>query len=408
MKYNKDISVISEACELVPYENLRVDFKQLFEQRLQELAITKHQAYQVLGLDKKTIEPILDGDAKITDVANLIKIGEFLNFDSISELIKSYIGTFSTGQLDELSKTRKANYIINNFDLDALKKLGFLKSISINDFDEIEQLIKGHFKLDSIYDYEQKIGVAFKKSRRAKQNKMLDFWVTSVYQQFVEIGNPNPYDREALKELIPKIKPYTLDEENGLLKVTCALYYAGVTVVAHKHVTNTQVHGATFIINDKPCIVLTDLNKKYSTVWFALMHELFHCLFDYEDIKDQTFHLSAKDEPELFLNREAEADKFARNYLFNDEKLSYISPVIANELGVKRFAKANGVHHSIIYDFYCWDMKENYNKDYWKFYRKQIPSSETALDKIKLGLFDYQEMAKTMSEIKQQYELLNS
>lgn len=401
-------SIISEACEHVPYENVRIDFANLFENRIQELSITKHQAYNVLGLDKKTIEPILDGSAKITDIANLIKLGEFLKFETIEELIKTYVANFTTEQIEELTKTRKANYIVSNFNLDVLKKLGFLKSISINDFDEIESLIKTHFNLESIYDYEQKIGVAFKKSRRAKQNKMLDFWVTSVHQQFQKIDNPNPYDRTYLKELVPKIKPYTLDEETGLLKVACALYQAGVTVISHQHITTTQVHGATFIINEKPCIVLTDLNKKYSTTWFALMHELFHCLFDYDEIYNQTFHLSTSDEPELFLNREAEADRFAKNYLFSEEKLHYIKPLISNNLAVTRFANANGIHPSIIYDFYCWDAKEKANKDYWKFYRKYIPTSDIALDKIKLGLFDYKELDQNILDLKRQYELVNN
>lgn len=405
MKYNKD-SIISEACEHLPYENLKVNFLQLFENKIQELSITKHQAYNVLGLDKKTIEPILDGSSKITDVCNLIKLGDFLGFENIPELMKSYVATLPTEQISELVASRKANYIVNRFDLDALKKLGFLKSISINKFQEIEELIKQHFDLKSIYEYDSKIGVAFKKSRRAKQNKMLDFWVTSVYQQFTKINNPNPYNRESLKELIPKIKPYTLEEDGGLLKVACALYYAGVTVISHKHITNTQVHGATFSINDKPCIVLTDLNKKYSTVWFALIHELFHCLFDFSEIQNQTFHLSAKDEPELFLNREIEADNFAKNYLFSPEKLNYIRPLISNNLSVSKFAEANNIHQSIIYDFYCWEMQEKQGKDLWRFYRKYIPNSEDALKKIKLGLFDYVELNRNISELKEYYEPL--
>ena len=38
-----------------------------------------NQAYQVLGLDKKTVEPILDQSAKTVDVLNIIKIAEFLS-----------------------------------------------------------------------------------------------------------------------------------------------------------------------------------------------------------------------------------------------------------------------------------------------------------------------------------------
>ena len=48
----------------------------------------------------------------------------------------------------------------------------------------------------------------------------------------------------------------------------------------------TQIKGATFVINNKPCIVITDFNKNYGTIWFSLIHELHHVLFDLDSIYD--------------------------------------------------------------------------------------------------------------------------
>ncbi|MBK9196716.1 MAG: hypothetical protein IPO17_17385 [Flavobacteriales bacterium] len=144
----------------------------------------------------------------------------------------------------------------------------------------IEKRLRTFLGLDSIEDYTQELALCgLQPHQRASSNKMLDFWTKSAYQYFVEVANPNEYDRDALKELVTKIRPYTRDVENGLLTVARALYSVGVTVIT-SHTCRTPVRGATFRVNGKPCIALSDFRKSYATVWFALMHELNHVLFD--------------------------------------------------------------------------------------------------------------------------------
>ena len=85
----------------------------------------------------------------------------------------------------------------------------------------------------------------------------------------------------------------------------------GVTVIVQTQLLTTQVRGGTFIINGKPCIVLTDLFKKYPTIWYTLIHELHHVLYDLETISLTNFHITG--DPDLFLIEE-KADDFAREY----------------------------------------------------------------------------------------------
>ena len=94
----------------------------------------------------------------------------------------------------------------------------------------------------------------------------MKFWVDSAYRVFKDIANPNEYNREDLKNIIIKVKPYSQDVNDGLLIVCKALYHCGVTVIAQELLPTTQVRGGTFVINDKPCIVLTDYRKSYPTV----------------------------------------------------------------------------------------------------------------------------------------------
>jgi HTH-type transcriptional regulator/antitoxin HigA len=103
----------------------------------------------------------------------------------------------------------------------------------------------------------------FSKTKRSFADKMKDFWVKSAYQCFRVMSNPNDYDREALKDILVKIKPYSQDVERGIsyslqstLQCWCNCYHV------QTQLPTTQVRGGTFIVNGKPCIVLTDLNKK--------------------------------------------------------------------------------------------------------------------------------------------------
>lgn len=128
------------------------------------------------------------------------------------------------------------------------------------------------------------------------------------------------------------------------------MFNIGVTVVFQPSLPKTKIRGVTFYINNKPCIVITDLNKNYATIWFALIHELSHVLFDLDTIENTKFHLSGK--PDLFLIQEDKANEFASEYLLSSEKMRYIEKLIDNQLIVRRFAKEYQIHPCFIYSQY--------------------------------------------------------
>src|SRR5690606_20767284 len=126
------------------------------------------------------------------------------------------------------------------------------------------------FDLESIFDYDRSDAL-YRRTKKAFSDKMKDFWIKSNYKYFELIDNTNEYNRKELIELFPNIKPYTQNVENRLLTVLQALYHIGVTVVFQPLLPKSQISGATFLINDKPCIVITDFNKNYATIWLALI-----------------------------------------------------------------------------------------------------------------------------------------
>lgn len=372
--------------------------RELFEQRIIELNITKSQAYDALEMDKKSVEPILDNEAKQVDTIKLLKIGEFLNLD-VEKTIQLYLNQNTAEKTKELNRTRKAKFIFENFDLAGLKKLGFISDIK--NLAEIEERIVSFFGLKNIFEYkdENLARVAFSKSKISASDKLRAFWIRTAYAQFETIDNPNEFDRDRLKQLISRIKPYSRNEKDGFFTVCKALYHAGVTVIFQRHIPQTQVRGATFVVKNKPCIIITDLFKRYGTIWFSLLHELFHALYHLDDIKTRSFHLTG--EADLWLDNEEEADDFARRYFLPDERYKFIVPSISNHFVVQKYAKEWDIHHCLIYNFYCYD-----NPAYWPGYNKYDPGLDESVQKINAIPFNKETVSEIVLEIKNNLELV--
>ncbi|WP_421829682.1 ImmA/IrrE family metallo-endopeptidase [Larkinella sp.] len=389
--------LLSEIYQLLETDN-PVSFRELVEQRKNEMGITSNrQLSKLIGIDQTRLDRMLDGDTLKVDLFSFVKLDEFLGI-GIKKLVQVYVSSLKPEFIGELERTRKASYIIRNFDLAGLKNQGFIDSIS--NFEAIEKRLTGFFKLDSILHYEREIGsVLFSRTKANSHDKMREFWVRSAYYQFERIENPNPYDRNALESLIPKIRPYTRYEEKGFLTVIQALYNIGITVIVQKYLSKTQVRGGTFSVKNKPCIVITDFNKAYPTLWFALMHELFHVLFDFEDLqKGMRFHLTG--ESDLLLFREEDADYFAREILFPQEKLDYIKTQINTPGIVAAYAEKNRVHPGIIYAFFCYHEKKHRNKDLYAIFQQYFGKSDKALQAVRTNPWDKETIYQEIELIK--------
>lgn len=365
--------------------------KDLFEHKLNELNITQNQALKLLSMEAKTLKPILDNSAKRIDVVNIIKLGHFLGL-SINEIMKMYIPEMDVEQIGEIQRAREASYLLENFDIQSLIKSKFIDSKNIS---TIKERVNKFFGLNTIYDFsENKVFPAFSRSKKTSNDKVRDFWLKAAYSLFKDIANPYEYDRQKLIELLPKIRPYTRDEENGLTIVAKALYIVGVTVIFQPSIANLQVKGATFIIDGKPCIVLSNLNKRYPTLWFVLLHELHHVLYDFDDISVNRYHLSG--EIDLFLLNEDAADNFAKEYLLSEDRLNFIKPYINSKSTIERCSKEWSVHPSIIYAIYCQET------NVWGHpIARLIPNSEIALKYLNTHPFEKETLMESAKQLKE-------
>ena len=355
----------------------RLDIREMFDDKLESYKISKTKALRLLKIDKDVFEQIINGSAKQPNLIHIVKIAEFLGIP-INKFIETVLSNQSPENIRSIDNARKATFLLDNFDVKTLTKFGFF-----NVKDEPDKLvykILSFFGFNSIEDYQLELNKPlYSSAKRNFSDKMKDFWVKSAYQTFKVIDNPNDYDRNRLKDLIIKIKPYSQDVKNGLFTVCKALYNIGVTVVFQDYLATTQVRGGTFIINEKPCIVLTDFNKSYPTIWFTLLHELHHVLFDFDLIKTNSFHLSG--DADLFLI-EDKADSFARDFFMPKEKFIYIKNYINNPYLVSKFAIENEVHVSVVYSFFTWYQDNLYDKKYYGAFNKFYPDYKEALSKL--------------------------
>lgn len=359
------------------FSDSEINIKDVFDKKISEYNLSKTKALKLLNIDKDVFEEILNGTAKQPNLIHIVKIAEFLDID-VNNFINVVLKNQNIENIASIDNARKATFIVKYFDVKALTKLGFFAS-DFNTENLVEKVLN-YFGYLTISEFEQQLNEPlYSRVKKNHSDKMKDFWIKSAYQTFRIINNPNNYNRERLKDLIVKIKPYSQDVSNGLLTVTRALYNIGVTVIFQNYLSTTQVRGATFIINEKPCIVITDFNKNYPTLWFTLLHELNHVLFDFDLIEKSSYHLS--DDKDLFLI-EDKANEFARNFFMSEDKFHYIKRYINNSYLVSKFANEIEVHPSIVYSFFIWYQKELYEKNYHAAFKEFYPDYSNAITKL--------------------------
>lgn len=350
------------------FEVLDIDLKEALEEKLTEYDLSKTKVISLLNIDKDTFEDIINGTAKQPTLINVIKIAHFLEL-GIDQIIPAILKNQPKESIASIERAKKASFIAKNFDIKKLSKIGFLEES--DNIDYITSRLLSFFGYGSIYDYEtQLISPLYSKSKRSFSDKMKSFWINSAFQCFKNIDNPNEYNREGLKDIITKIKPYSQDVENGLFIVCKALYNVGVTTIAQNHLTLTQVRGGTFVVNEKPCIVLTDLFKRYTTIWETLIHELHHVLYDLKLISNTGFHLTG--DPDLFLI-EDKAEDFSREYFCGINQYNYIKPHIHNHFMVKRYASELEIHPAFVYSSFRQFQQLFHKKNYYAAFQEYFP-----------------------------------
>jgi HTH-type transcriptional regulator/antitoxin HigA len=339
---------------------------QLFNERIDQIGISKNQAIKIMDIETKSFDAFMQGGSTKIDFLTIIKLATFLEIAPSIFIDKFLSKVYEENNLT-IERTKVRNHIVKHFDLDSLRNSGFIETV--NDFEHIERKILEFFGYTSIFQYKSNIEMpVYSKGKVSSNEKSLKFWVNMAYATFEKIYNPNEFDRQGLIKVFPSLRAYSLNVENGLLQIFKLLFKLGVTVVfIPKMYKNLHVRAATFCINDKPCIAITNYKDFYPTLWFSLFHELYHVLYEWDEIVESegSAHISAGMSTGTI--DEDAANAFAARYLFDDEKMELVKPFIYDRAYVAKVARGYNVHESIVYGIYTYKYASQDNKLFARF-----------------------------------------
>ena len=341
--------------------------------------LSKHQFCQLLGIDKKSWDRIINGEHQKLDVPLLLKLAQFLEVN-IQKAVDMYIVHSQADISRELDNVKRKNFIITFFDIKSLKKIGFIKTIQ--NLNSIEEKIKEYFQFDNISEYlVEDARPLFSKTKIRSSDKMLFFWNRIVLEQIKNIYNPYPYDEKKLLTIVPKMREATLDVDNGFNKYIKALFECGVTVIVETYISKTGIRGGTFSHKGKPYIVLTNIYQRYPTLWFTLAHEICHVINDFDYISLQGYHLTGENSLLTDELQEEVANNFAERLFLSVENANLIEKYITIDEIVSQYATAWNVHKSFLYARY---LNKHNDKKEWNKYQKYLISSNPAIKNIEV------------------------
>ncbi|RZK44323.1 MAG: hypothetical protein EOO61_04240 [Hymenobacter sp.] len=369
----------------------------LFDKKLLELDMALTNACKIIDIQPRTLKGILSGTQKLVDITNLAKLASFLQL-SKEQVVKLYLDAVEEHFPTNTITPDRISFIKDNFDLAVLRKAGLLDNIT--DFAHIEKRLTARLGLKSIFEYRKpNVDIAFSSGNFKTENNLTRaYWVNAATVAFKEISNPYSYSREELIKLVPQLRWYTTNVDLGLVDVVKQLYKVGITVIFQQSLQTLQLRGATFSVNSKPCIALTNYVGFYPTVWFALMHELYHVLFDWEEIKANKYHLTDDSNEQLSVReREKEADDFARGYLFSREKTDQVRRFINDAEYVAEFAAENHVHPSFPYVFTA---RDSDSRTAWALARANSPDVNRAIGLIDMTCHGTEMVEEKVQKVK--------
>lgn len=371
---------------------------ELLESKMRKLDLTETDLIEILGTNSRTLKGFLQGNKTLINSELLIGLAIFLDLP-VEEVFKLYISEFEVnsneGKVDEETIT----FLKEKFDLSGLKKAGLINSIT--DYAGLEQKIKKIFNLSSIFDYTRiEYTPAF--SKGLVEPKRLDnraLWIDYAYTFFKNTENPHEYNREKLMKLFRTIRSESQDVKNGFINVIRELWYCGVTAVLVPSLPFVQLRGASFAVNGKPCIAISKFRGYYATLWFSMIHELYHVLFDFDKLLEGNHLLNEYMNYDENLKRYTEdADEFAVKYLIPSEKMAVLRSIIKNHEDVLEFSKDLGIHFSIPYIIHAFRSAKE-NRNIWAKVHKYDPTTSF----IESQFFEEAEVLPEISSLKRRY-----
>ena len=158
-----------------------------------------------------------------------------------------------------------------------------------------------------------------------------------------------PYNAEKLKDYLPELRSMTVQNPEVFLPTMRKIFAeCGVAFVLLPHLKNSGVNGAVkWINNERVVLAMNNRDLDADKFWFSLFHEIKHVFQQ----KIKTVFITGTVEDMMDYNKklEAEADRFAADYLIPPNDLKRFAPTrYTSDDEIVEFANSIGIHPGIV------------------------------------------------------------
>lgn len=265
------------------------------------------------GKPEKTIHAIISGKSSITDDMALA-------FEKVTHVPAHFWmnkqHNYDAYRSRKRAEEKERNLIawVKNFPYKEMVENGWIEP-SIDALGKVTNLLR-FFRIDSdeawedLY-YNSKLKVSYRISLKNSKNP----YALSAWLRYGEIlaekeSVETDYSQVKLMQMLPTLLDIIYSHPKDFAEqVKKLLNHCGIKIVYIKHLPKATVSGCVRWIQDIPCIMLTDRQKRYDIICFSLLHEIAHILKHGK--KDVFIESEGLNIPQ----KEQEAEDFARQML---------------------------------------------------------------------------------------------
>lgn len=286
-------------------------------ERLQELGMSVKEFAVRAGKPEKTVIDVIKGRSAVSpEMALLIEYVTGMSAEMLlrwqSEYDAQQARTRMAINAEDISKWMSllpVEDIVKNGWVPALPSDGEMADSLLRFFGVVSP------KAWEAYYFRQRLRVAFNVSIKDSVDPYaLSAWLRRGELQAQDIILDTPYSPRALKDKLPEIQ-FVLnnppDDVMDFLKEILA--GCGVKLIYTEPLPSVTVKGATRWIGGCPCIQLLNATDAYENYAYTIFHEIAHILL--HGRKDVFLEEDTPSSEEEYLQKEAEADAFARKWL---------------------------------------------------------------------------------------------
>lgn len=315
------------------------------EEILQERDMTQTDFAQRVGLSLKVINEIVHGKAPIThDTAH--------RFERVLGVPASFWNKREMRYREILARIKEEVFLSKC--VEWVEKFNIKKMI---EYDYIEpetdkkKLVKSLLSFFSIASPDEwdvilaNVDIARRSAKTKCDEYALSAWLRrgQILASKVEC---NPYSKEVLKSLVPKMRELTLSRvehfKNELQRLGAE---AGVAIVFVPELPKMGTYGATYWLSStKPVVQLSLFRKMNDILWFTFFHEIAHILKEHTKSKT-IIEYKDKDKNQI----EIQADNFAADILIpKKDYRAFIETGDFSEHAITNFASKLNIASGVI------------------------------------------------------------